>query len=147
MSSAESSYFPCVMISFPREHLQNLRSMASSYILVTLMLYVGISVVQGGICGGEILHTIFDYQEQLVGIVAFIRTISVVPNFNTTSYCNSIETCTMYCEMTCRHHNCTVYAMRGDTCFVHNYDLSGEWNMITVDNVWFKKGLNIKKSK
>ncbi len=121
--------------------------MTSSHIATVLFIDFMVTVVYGDLCGGTYVHTIFDYQEQPVGIVASLKTISMVPNFNTTSYCNSIETCTMYCEMTCRRHNCTVYAMQGDTCFVHSYNLSGEWNMMTVDKVWFRRGLIIEKSK
>ncbi len=121
--------------------------MASSHSLPALMVCLRLTVVYGDFCTEQNLHTIFDYQEQPIGIVAFLKTISVTPNFITTSYCNSIETCNMYCKMSCRHHNCTVYAIQEDTCFVHNYNLSGEWNMMTVDTVWFRKGLNIEKGK
>ncbi len=121
--------------------------MANSHVLPALMICLRVTVVYGDLCTEENLHTIFDYQEQPIGIVAFLKSINVITNFNTTQHCKSIETCTMYCEMSCRHHNCTVYAIQGNTCFVHNYNISGKWNMITVDKVWFRKGLNIEKGK
>ncbi len=121
--------------------------MERSHILPALMICAGITIVYSDMCGERKLHTLYEYKEQPAGIGAFLRTINVVPDFITTSHCNSNQTCTMYCEMICRHHNCTVYAMMGDVCLVHNYNPAGSWNMMTADKVWFMKELNFEKCK
>ncbi len=115
--------------------------------ILQVLMYSGIVVVYGGNCGETHLHAIFDYQEPSDDILAILKTTKVISNFNTESYCNSHETCSMYCAMICRQHTCEVYARNGTTCFIHSYSISGELNMKTVDEVWIRKDLSILKGK
>ncbi len=109
-----------------------------------MLICDGLEVVYGQICVTN-RHTIYDYKEPTEEILNNLKTTEIIPNFSTISKCNSNETCTMYCAMMCRRHNCTVYARQGNKCMVHNYNHSGGWNMKAVNHVLVKNGVNIGK--
>ncbi len=112
-------------------------NMVYSYILPALMVCFTISIVYGEHC-----EQMGDYIKQPNDILPFLKTREVIPNFNITSHFEYIE-----CGIVCMHHDCTVFAMHENICFIHNYKATGGFNMKTVDEVWFRKGVSTVRGK
>ncbi len=116
--------------------------MTKTYILATLVICFGIIIVYGQRC-----TKLIRYKKQTNEEVFYLKTIELIHNFSVSSEFSSNQSSVMYCAMICMEHGATVCARDGQTCFAHNYTLSGGFNMRMLDEVWIKKGLTFLKGK
>ncbi len=117
-------------------------TMAKTYILATMVICVGITIVYGENCDISI-----DYKKQIKEEVFYLRTTEIIHNFPVSPEFNSNQSSTMYCAVICMEHGATVCARHGQTCFAHNYTTSGGFHMRMMHEVMIKKGLMFVKGK
>ncbi len=110
--------------------------------LPTLLIYITLTAVYGDNC-----NKLVGYTKQTDKDVQFLRTREIIGNFSASSYCKSEEDHSVCCVMACTHHHATVCATHGHICLVHNYSITGEFVMRTVDDVWITNGLKFINGK